>query len=598
MNLLQTTNTYFSNMDIAFELNGTLDNWVINFHSECREPGVEIVTWELISSDERTVPEIKISFTVANVDCQVKWHFLNTLAQSHHFLPNWWDGRKLHSGLAHDAPVFCYMNQAGSNRITFALSDAKNYSYTSTGAREAGHISADITLFSIPDTITNKVDFSLRIDQRSLNYASVLQEIAQWYASLPGYKPAVPPKAAEEPLYSTWYQYQKDVFQDELEKELPLIADYGIKTIILDDGWQCIESQESGDAAYTNCGKWEVETSKFPDIASHVRKFHEYGIKYMVWFAVPFVGEDAIDIRKRFNGKFLQEGRVSIIDPRYPDVREYLINIYENAVREWDIDGLKLDFIDSFKLPEEDPAAEKYDDCDFINLADAVDCLLSETITRLKQIKPEILIEFRQHYNGPAIRKYGNMLRASDCAFDVLQNRVRTVDMRLLAGNTPVHSDMIIWSHDDTSEIAALQFINILFSVPQISVRLQELPTLHQKMLKFWIKFWKEHKETLLHGSFLPENPENSYPIVKALGNGENIIAVYEPGKSIDIPAEAETYLINGSHSCKITVELEKNAEVTFYNVYGEKNKTEMISSGLSSLKIPQSGFALFQSDR
>ena len=31
-------------------------------------------------------------------------------------------------------------------------------------------------------------------------------------------------------------------------------------------------------------------------------------------------------------------------------VREYLKNIYINAVKEWNIDGLKLDFIDEFYL--------------------------------------------------------------------------------------------------------------------------------------------------------------------------------------------------------------------------------------------------------
>ena len=36
------------------------------------------------------------------------------------------------------------------------------------------------------------------------------------------------------------------------------------------------------------------------------------------------------------------------LDPRYKKVREYLSNLYESAVKEWDLDGLKLDFIDSF----------------------------------------------------------------------------------------------------------------------------------------------------------------------------------------------------------------------------------------------------------
>ena len=47
-------------------------------------------------------------------------------------------------------------------------------------------------------------------------------------------------------------------------------------------------------------------------------------------------------------------------------------------------------------------------------------------------------------------------------------NRIRIADIRMLAGNTAVHSDMITWHHDETLEIAALQLVNTLFGVPQI----------------------------------------------------------------------------------------------------------------------------------
>ena len=35
------------------------------------------------------------------------------------------------------------------------------------------------------------------------------------------------------------------------------------------------------------------------------------------------------------------------LDPRYKKVRNYLCNVYVNAVKEWNLDGLKLDFIDT-----------------------------------------------------------------------------------------------------------------------------------------------------------------------------------------------------------------------------------------------------------
>ena len=53
------------------------------------------------------------------------------------------------------------------------------------------------------------------------------------------------------------------------------------------------------------------------------------------------------------------------------------------------------------------------------------------------------MIEFRQSYIGPAIRKYGNIFRAGDCPADILSNRIHTIDLRLTSGSTAVHSDML-----------------------------------------------------------------------------------------------------------------------------------------------------------
>jgi len=42
---------------------------------------------------------------------------------------------------------------------------------------------------------------------------------------------------------------------------------------------------------------------------------------------------------------------------------------------------------------------------------------------------------------------------------------------------------MIMWHYEESGEIAALQFLNILFSVPQVSVRLADVPAAHRDMV-------------------------------------------------------------------------------------------------------------------
>ncbi len=63
---------------------------------------------------------------------------------------------------------------------------------------------------------------------------------------------------------------------------------------------------------------------------------------------------------------------------------------------------------------------------------------------RLRAIKPEVMIEFRQSYIGPKMRRYGNLFRADDCPLDAISNRVRCSDIRLIAGDTAVHADMLM----------------------------------------------------------------------------------------------------------------------------------------------------------
>jgi hypothetical protein len=74
------------------------------------------------------------------------------------------------------------------------------------------------------------------------------------------------------------------------------------------------------------------------------------------------------------------------------------------------------------------------------------------------------------------MRKYGNMFRAGDCPNDCASNRLRTLEIRLLCGNTAAHMDMLVWHHDDPVDRAALQILHALFAVPQISVMLDRLP--------------------------------------------------------------------------------------------------------------------------
>ena len=192
------------------------------------------------------------------------------------------------------------------------------------------------------------------------------------------------------------------------------------------------------------------------------------------------------------------------------------------------------------------------------------------------------------------------MLRAGDCPFSYLTNRFRTVDLRLTSGETAVHSDMLQWEQGCTAEMAALQLLNVLFSVPQISMRLAELPSAHLKMLKFWLTFWRNHRDTLLSGTFVPTQPEHLYPLVSAHGKKETVVAVYAPNLLVDIPLEKgkKAYIVNASGADRLPIRFSaKPSSMRAFTCTGRKFalKQDMPEAGISMCEVPPSGLLVVQ---
>ena len=154
-------------------------------------------------------------------------------------------------------------------------------------------------------------------------------------------------------------------------------------------------------------------------------------------------------------------------------------------------------------------------------------------------------------------------------------NRIGMVDVRLLAGKTAVHSDMLMWHPEDTVESAAMQLVHVLFSVPQISVRLAEINEQHSNMLKFYLGFWRKHRDVLLDGEFLPEEPGMLYPVVQAK-NREKLIAACYGGRFVDIRGRVpDTVLIvNGTMNEEILINFEEDpgaCDLTIWDCEGEE---------------------------
>ena len=503
-----------------------------------------------------------------------------------------WSSDLVNSYATSQAPVFSIVNNANQNRLTVAASDGLNRILLSSGVREEnGFMVNKVTIFPQAFKGLETFKLKLRFDQRNIPYWQSLEDVSGWWASLENYQPMNIPNEARMPMYSTWYSFHQNLDVPEVISESRLSHSMGCETIIVDDGWQTLDDNRG----YKFTGDWKPE--RIPNIKALADSLHAFGMKLMLWYSVPFVGAQS-ETYKKFEGKFLdgdQKRDWYTFDPRYPEVRKYLIDTYVKALTDWDLDGFKLDFVDSFS----DRGGAKKNGMDYENVNMASDRLFTDVSKALTVINKTILIEFRQSYIGPLMRKYGNMFRAGDCPYSAHNNRVRTANIRLICGNTAAHSDMLMWHPNEPVETAALQLLNVMFSVPQISVKMHQLSKEDTEMLRFWLSFWVANRDALLDGKFEAWFPNLNYPLLIGKTNNKLVAGVYasntvvpvanSKGNSfqeinvINATGQKEIHLISGlfpvHYNCMV------------FNYKGEVVKKSKVKlTGLVTFEVPRAG--------
>jgi alpha-galactosidase len=447
------------------------------------------------------------------------------------------------------SPIGALYTADDQNRLTFALSETVaafdlQIGVSGLTARFFGKATFDARAWRG----SSDYAVALRVDSSDVPMARSLESALEWWAhSLPPQLGA--PAAASTAMYSTWYSLGQTIDSRSIEHHAELAVAAGCGSIIVDDGWQTADRV----GGYSSCGDWDPDPETFADMASHVARVHERGLKYLLWFALPFVGAKSRAF-ERFESKVLgyrADLDTWVLDPRFPDVRAHLIERIARSVREWGVDGVKIDFVDAFAMTAPAPAAGT----DIDSVEQAVVLLLEELTRELTDARPDIMVEFRQTYVGPRLRSFANMVRVTDCAMDSVENRVHSLDLRLIAGATVIHSDMVMWHPEATAEVAARQLIDVLFSVPQLSMRLDELSERHRAMTQFWLSIFAEYRSVLLDGRLLPSRPDLSYPSVRADDDSTTVVALYDaPFTRLAFAPAATLVLVNGTTSGQIVL--------------------------------------------
>lgn len=569
-------------------------------------PGIEELEISL-SSQKKAIPSpITIKFKQASIDIQSYLgpygaDALNVPTSLYHYpisrmIPVSFNAKPAFTSAMMDQPSMTLINNNNSNRLTLAVSELVYPTTLQIGENEENGVGFDIKigLFSYPTKAVESYKVKIRFDSRDINYNRAQQDLLEWWKTENQLNFASIPEKAHHPFYCTWYALKTDGLNAKnIEQQAQLAKEIGCETIIVDDGWQKAYDAKSGYCAYN--GDWEIDTTRFKNFKLHVEKVHKLGLKYMLWTAPSMIGEKSKTYATLKDKMLYKADWASawVVDPRFPEVRKHLTDRLVSLMKENNIDGFKIDFMDLINsrfAPKNLPMGNGRD---YESVEEATVKLLSDIYFACKAINPNVLIEYRQFFTNPILQQYANMFRAIDCPNNILENRTRTLDARNL-NKQVIHADPLAWNENETPEVAALQLLQTFLSVPQISTDLTKMSASHLKMLQFLLVQWKDFNEVLTRGKAYNYGPEANYTWSEVSLDHKTAIVAYQPSVIAPINMNKDLLIVNATHKNSLVFDCSKDFgthNVSIYDCMGKLIRKEKIRfNGLVKINIPTAG--------
>ena len=435
----------------------------------------------VVTIDPEGAAKAEVAFSVPISDIQQMWRPTD-------FTPSqerkWWI--TFETAPQRDFPYLAFFNMSEKNRFSFGADSLR------WDNRVESKINQEKGVYEIRLTVAagegGKLEpFKVTLDRRDVPWTDALGE---WRDGL-AFPKGPYPDAAWKPVYCSWYAAHAAIDQEWTERTAAVAAGLGFGTFILDDGWSYDEKKrvnpETIKTWYRDIGTWDAfSKAKFPDFRAHRERMRALGIKYIVWVAPYFVGTrsplyTALGFDKGVDKPF--EGNV-IADPGDAKFMESVTAQFVKLLKESDLDGLKIDFLDYVLPSVEKPRGA-------VSLA-----AIEKMMAALRAVKPEGVFEFRQSYATPITAHLATQFRAGDVPFEWLANLQRIAQIRLSMGDgVPVHADPIYWSESETDENIDRHFLAAMAGVPMVSMDLAAMPQARRDRVARWLKFYQENVE-------------------------------------------------------------------------------------------------------
>lgn len=495
--------------------------------------------------------------------------------------------------LQSDRNVMSAVDYKSQNRITSTIHDQFEGRFTQIDLKQSNDsISFVFNFFNTlaPDAQLLEYKAEIMIDLSPRNYSNTVRDLSQWLLDHENTQAITKIDHSLLPVYSVWYPLDRNIPLENVTYYFDSISAMGFRSILFDDNWQNVVRFDVDKE-----GNWDP--SKIEIVKDFMNKSRDSKMKVSLWYTHPFIGANNY-IFERFEGKYLQYRTSSqpVLDIRYPEVREYITNMYASIVEEWDVDGIWFDYLNGY-YPNEQIIITDDNGRDFVSVRKALDSLRIYMESELRYIKPELSINQSYVPAGPMHTSNTKTINGF-LGTTVLNNvREKMVNNRLLYGDySPFMEVMGVHPRDPSVDVAK-KFQAIMYGNPYLSYFTYTLPDEVNETLKFWIKYWKSNVHYLLESDFKAHRPDLRYPIISAGNEMKQIITVYNRSEPYDLGFfDFEMAdIINSSNYPYVSVKGYPTGKVDFisYNhkgVYTDRG-TLKFKRDIAVLEIPEGGY-------
>ncbi len=411
------------------------------------------------------------------------------------------------------------------NQITFSCKDMYNARFVSSYIQEKKDtMEFCLGFFEDNPPVSNMQEYQAQVlvDFRNIPFSTAIYEASSWFLEDKFKHAKVSADTTKVPVFSTWYPMHRNIPLENIERELDSLRSFNFKSVLVDDGWRSLVKMKL-DTAYA------YEASSFATMKSFRQKVDDMNLHLYLWYSIPFMGGNPMEL-KRFDGKYIHyraPRQITVLDPRYQEVRQYLTSTYAHFMSEWNFDGYWFDFLNGF-YPTEGDLLNEDKGRDLANIQLAVDTLKKEMAARLLKINPDVFMGQEFPVVGPNRSSYESFLSGFVGADNLQIVREKMVNNKLLYGKYTPFMEVVAFNPKDKVEDVARKIQAVLFGNPYLSFFNTTLPAESKQAIRFWLKYWSSNYDVLFDGTFKPVQVSRFYPVVISRNARKSIYVQYE----------------------------------------------------------------------